>query len=470
MPLRSLRSKLVFWTIAPLSLIAALDVALSHRSALQIANLAQEAQLMGSARIIAEQLNYAEGSLSVSIPPAALELFDTSSHSGRRDQVYYRVSAADGRLLAGYFELAMPDRPPATEGLLYFDAEMRGEPVHAVAYTAPVLASPLNATVLIEVGQTLHSRDAFAKEIWLKSAGDHLLILAAATALIIFALRHALSSLIALRDQVLKRKPGALDALDPGPIPSELKPLVAAINDYIARLGWHMVEHDRFIADASHQLRTPLTVFNTQVGYALQQGDIVEKDTALRGLREGLRRMTRLVSQLLAYTEADARLIEPEPQDRVDLGAVVRQVLEDLALPAQEKNIDLGYETSRPEWPVAGKRHQLDVLVGNLVDNAVRYTPRHGVVTVRTAEAPAGGVLLIVEDNGPGIAAAERERVFERFYRLHGEDQPGCGLGLAIVREIASAYGIEISLSQPAAGTGTLVVLRFPPLPPAAAS
>jgi two-component system sensor histidine kinase TctE len=459
MPLRSLRAKLVFWTIAPLSAIAALDVALSYRSALQIAELAQETQLMGSARMIAEQVNYAEGEPSVSIPPAALELFDTTARGGRRDQVYYRVSAADSRLLAGYFELERPDLPPPAEARTYFDTEMRGEPVHVVAYTAPVLAAPQN--------QTLHSRNAFAKEIWLKSASDHLLILAAATVLIVIALHFALNPLIALRDQVLGRRPGALEPLDPGPLPSELKPLVAAINDYVARLGWHMVEHDRFIADASHQLRTPLTVFATQVGYALQQADVAEKDTALRGLREGLRRMTRLVSQLLAFTEADTRLIEAAPQDRVDLDGVVSQVLEDQALPAQEKHIDLGYEGSGRDLAVAAKRHQLTVLVSNLVDNAVRYTPLNGVVTVRTATLPAGGVMLSVEDNGPGIAPAERERVFERFYRLHGEDQPGCGLGLAIVREIAASYGIEIAIGEPATGKGTVVTLKFP-APPAA--
>jgi two-component system sensor histidine kinase TctE len=466
MPFRSLRSKLVFWTIAPLSLIAVLDVALSYRSALQTANLVQESQLMGSARMMAEQLNYVDGSFTVSIPPAALELFDTATGNSRRDQVYYRVSAPDGTLLSGYFEMAMPNRLASPEERAYFDTEMRGEPVHAVAFAAPVLASPLNVTVLIEVGQTLHSRDAFAKEIWLKSVSDHLLILAAATLLIVVALRYALSSLMSLRDQVLKRQPGALDPLDPGPIPSEMKPLVAAINDYISRLSWHMVEHDRFIADASHQLRTPLTVFSTQVGYALKQGDPGEKDMALQALRKGLRRMIRLVAQLLAYTEADAKLIRPEARDRADLGAVARQALEDLALLAQERSIDLGYETSRAEWPVVGKRHQLNVLISNLVDNALRYTPPGGAVTVRIAALPSGGVQFTVEDNGPGIAVAERERVFERFYRLHGEDQSGCGLGLAIVREIATNFGIEVTLGEPPTGPGTLVTLCFPPLPP----
>jgi two-component system sensor histidine kinase TctE len=463
MPLRSLRSKLVFWTITPLSAIAALDVALSYYSSLQVANLTQEAQLMGSARMIAEQVGYADGALSVSIPPAALELFDWPMGNTQRDQVFYRVSAPDGRLLSGYFEMARPEQPLPAEAHLFFDAEMRGERVRTVAYAAPVLASPLKRPVLIEVAQTLHSRDAFARDIWIKSAGEHLFILAAATLLIVIALRYALSPVMALRDQVLGRRPGALEPLDTRAIPSELKPVVAAINDYVARLGGHLAEHDRFVADASHQLRTPLSVFATQVGYALQQNDVAEKDAALRGLREGLRRTTRLVAQLLAYTEADTRRMRPAAPEPVDIVGVAKQVLEELALPAQAKDIDLGYEGPTQPLLVSASTHELSVLLANLADNAVRYTPRGGRVTVRAAMDDSGSVLLSVEDNGPGIAEAERERVFERFHRLHGEDEPGCGLGLAIVREIATRFGIDVSLSTPAGGIGTLVSLRFPP-------
>lgn len=471
MPFRSLRARLVFWTIAPLSIIAALDVALSYRNAFDLARVGQEAQLFGSARIIAEQITYNDGALSVSIPPAALELFDPALGGGQRDQVFYRVSGPDGRLLSGYFEMAVPGQAVAPESRIFFDTVMRGAPVHAVAYAAPVPASPLSAPALIVVGQTVNARDALARDLWRKSAMDHLLILAAATVLIIVALRFAMSSIISLRDQVMERRPGALEPLDPAGVPGELQPLVAAVNDYIARLGRHIVEHDRFIADASHQLRTPLTAFSTQVGYALQQKNVQEKDGALRDLRKGLRRMMRLVSQLLAYTESDAQNLGHKPLETVDMSSVIRVVLEDQALLAQEKNIDLGYEAGAPGSLVRGSRHLMNILVSNLVDNAVRYTPPGGAVTVRLDGTPDGGLLLTVADNGPGIAATERERVFDRFYRLHGEDQPGCGLGLAIVREIARNFDIEVTLGEPPGGTGTLASVRFPPrnAPPATA-
>ncbi len=469
MAFRSLRSQLLGWTIIPLSLIAALDVGLSYRSALDISTLAQEVQLVGSARMIAEQVNWSDGMLSVSIPPAALELFDTPAGSGLRDHVFYRVSASDGRLLSGYFEMQVPAGAVEPGSRRYFDTVMRDEPVHAVAYVAPVLASPRSDWVLIEVGQTLRTRHAFAAEIWRRSAADHLMILAAASVLIVLTLRYSLSAIVALRDQVLGRQPGALEPLDPGPIPSELKPLVAAINDYVGRLGRQMAEHDRFIADASHQLRTPLTVFGTQVGYALQQADPREKDAALRGLRKGLRRMTRLVAQLLAYAETSAGAARARVPERAELDAVVRQVLEDHALLAQDRGIDLGFEAAPGLPPVPVGRHGLTVLVANLVDNALRYTPEGGAVTVRAAVLPSGAVRLTVEDDGPGIAPAERERVFERFYRLHGEDQPGSGLGLAIVREIAGAAGLRLSLGAPEQGTGTVVSVDFPAPPPPAA-
>lgn len=463
MPFRSLRAKLVAWTIAPLGMIAAVDVGVSYRSAVATATQVQQGQLLGSARVIGEQVSRGPDGYSVSIPPAALELFDSAISHPHRDQVFYRVSTSDGTLLSGYSEMAAPAHPVAAESHAFFESALRGEPVQVVAFAQPVFGAPETGPVLIEVGQTVRARDALARDIWLRAARDHLLILAAATALLLVSLRLGLSPLLDLRDRMLRRSPGTLEPLDVAQLPSELIPLVAAINDYSARLGQRMLEHDRFIADASHQLRTPLTLFNTQVSHALRQDDPDEKNAALMALRLGLRSSIRLVTQLLAATEADARLIGQAPTTRVDLCRVARQVLEDLALLAREREIDLGLETSLTSAPVLGTRHELVVLLNNLVDNALRYCPDGARVTVRIGGSRAQGFTLEVEDDGPGIPPGERSRVFDRFYRLHGEDQPGCGLGLAIVRAIAEACDARVAILTPPDGRGALFQLRFPP-------
>jgi len=463
MPFNSLRTKLLAWTMLPLSLLAVLDVAVGYLRADHIARLVQENQLLGSARVIAEQVRFVDGNYSLSLPPAALELFDSAADGSRPDQVYYRVTTPEGNLLSGYYEMAQSTVALKSEQYLFFPSVMRDEPVHVVAFAQPVFAAGGEALVRVEVGQTLHSRKALASDLWRRSAGDHLMILGATAVLILLALQFALAPLLTLRRRMAERQPGVLTPLDAGPMPSELQPLVAAMNDYIARLGEQMAEHDRFIGEASHQLRTPLTVFNTQVSYALRQQTIEEKDAALRALRQGLRSNIRLVAQLLAYTEADAKLLRPGTVKQLDLLPVIRQVLEELALVAQEKQIDLGYEGEEGSLPVRGTRHQLAVLLSNLVDNAIRYTPSGGIVTVRTRKDETGGLIVTVEDNGPGIPEDQREHVFERFYRLHGEDLPGSGLGLAIVREIARSFGIALELSAPPEGSGTVVRLTFPP-------
>jgi two-component system, OmpR family, sensor histidine kinase TctE len=236
---------------------------------------------------------------------------------------------------------------------------------------------------------------------------------------------------------------------------------VLAINDYVARLDRHMSAQRRFIANASHQLRTPLTVLNTQVSYALRSAEPVEIRDTLQALRGGVQQGIHVVNQLLTLSSAEFRADQADLQTTIDLAAVARSVIENLATLAQAKSIDLGFEHDGGPTPVRATPHLLDELVANLVDNALRYTPAGGIVTVAVASRP-DAVELRVEDNGPGIPPAERERVFERFYRLHHDGAKGCGLGLSIVREIAAASDAQVVLSEPVSGPGLVVTVTFP--------
>jgi two-component system sensor histidine kinase TctE len=221
-----------------------------------------------------------------------------------------------------------------------------------------------------------------------------------------------------------------------------------------------MSTHNRFIANASHQLHTPLTLLNTQVNYALRSDDVASKDHALRAIHEGVQQGIRVANQLLTLSTAESAVAHSLRQSDVDLVEVVKRVLEESATAAQAKNIDLGFELHGGPAVVRAMPAMLHELVSNLVDNALRYTPAGGVVTA-IVEARDGANFLRIADNGPGIPLDERERVFERFYRLRQDRSDGCGLGLPIVREIAVASGAHVTLSDPSSGTGLVVTVTF---------
>jgi two-component system, OmpR family, sensor histidine kinase TctE len=456
----SLRTRLLLWLLLPLGAFALLNIGFAWKEAWNTATLVQDRLLLGSARIIAQQIQYEDGFLEVAIPPAALELFQSSD----QDRVYYRIASAKGVLLSGYAELPPPPTALRPEESLYFRTEVRGQPVRVVAYAQPVFAAPSEGPVVIEVAQTYLGHHRMIQGILAASLRQGFWMLALAALLVWFALRGGMKGILRLGEIVRDRPPGSLEPLDPGPVPQEILPLVEAINGYVQRLDNQMEVRSRFIANASHQLRTPFTVLQTQVNFGLRSGDSQQKDEAMRAIFQEVRHGTRLVNQLLSLSIAEAGLQHPRPPVQVNLVDLVQRVLEEQAALAQSKDIDLGLDLRTAQADLMASSSMLHELVANLVDNALRYTPRGGVVTV-SVWIEAGCVMLRVEDNGPGIPAADRTRVFERFCRLHEDDTPGCGLGLSIVQEVALSLGAQVVLSDPKVGSGLVATLAFPALP-----
>jgi two-component system, OmpR family, sensor histidine kinase TctE len=453
----SLRRHLLGWLLLPLLPLGALDAWVTYRSSTDTATEIFDRMLLGSARIIGEQVRVEDGVPQTYVPPAALEMFE----SVYRDRVYYRIADASGRLLLGYPELPVPPRALQPEEVTHFDAVFRDEPLRVVAFAQPIFGAPSHNPVLIEVGETLNGPRQLASAIWIRSVTKHLLLAILLVALLLLGLRRGLGPLLALSEQVRGRTPGSLEPLAAAGVTAELQPLVHSINDYVRRLDERMSAHSRFIANASHQLRTPLTVLGTQVAFGLRESDAVQKDEAFRAIQQGVRHGARVVHQLLAFSAAEGHVGRGFPQI-TDLAATVREALEGLAVFAQNRQIDLGCEI--PELaPIAGEATMLRELVSNLVDNALRYTPAGGTVTVTVKSEPKG-TTLVIEDDGPGIPIEERDRVFERFYRIHNETSDGCGLGLAIVREVATAMAAKVSLSDPPSGRGLMVTVEFGPL------
>lgn len=454
---RSLRSRLLGWVMVPLLGAVAVDGWISYREARDTATVVQDRLLLGSARIVAEQLHVEDGVFSDHVPPAALELFE----SGELDNVYYRVTTGTGQIVTGYAELALPASLPPPETPVFFDTTMRGAPVRAVAYLQPVLTDPGVQPVLVEVAQTMNGHAALARRLWLRTMSQQLLLLAMVAALTLFGLRRSLGPLLRLRDTVVAREPGSLQPLSTEVAPAELLPLVQSINEYARRLDQYAGAQRVFIQNAAHQLRTPLTLLTTQVSYALRSDVATAREESLGAIRDTVQQSARLVNQLLTLSAAEVQEASVAADEAIALDDVVHKVLEHFAAQAQAKHIDLGFEAIGSGTPVVtAQRLAVREIVMNLVDNAIRYTPPGGIVTTRI-DASADAVSLLVEDNGPGIAPEQRERVFERFYRIHDGETAGSGLGLPIVREFAARVGASVELSTSASGQGLTVALRF---------
>ena len=312
---------------------------------------------------------------------------------------------------------------------------------------------------VVQVAQPMRLRQALAAGMALRSIVPLLLLLPVLGVLIWITVGSGLRPLNRIASALGKRTPSSLHALDEGPVPVEVRPLVQALNDLLARLSRALESQRNFVADAAHELRTPLTAVQLQIQLAERAGSDAERSAAFADLKQGISRASHLVRQLLTLARQ-----EPDAAQRaftaVDLAGIARRVLAEQAPLAAARNVDLGVTADDDaEVRVQGDLEALQVMLGNLVENAIRYTPNGGAVDValRTTRDRAE---IVVADTGPGIPEQDRERVFDRFYRREGSGAPGSGLGLAIVKDIADRHGALITLED--AEPGLRVRVSFP--------
>jgi two-component system OmpR family sensor kinase len=321
--------------------------------------------------------------------------------------------------------------------------------------------SALAGGQVVQVAQPMRARRELATSMALRTIVPLLAVLPALGLLIWLTISQGLKPLERVAAAVARRSSTLLEPVGESGLPSEVQPLVRALNGLLERLGQALAAQRSFIADAAHELRTPLTAVHLQAQLAERAATEAERRQALADLKSGLERATRLSEQLLTLAREEPGVAE-RPMVAVDLSELAREVIAELAPLAEAKAIDLGLNAS---WTasVRGDADALRVLVSNLIDNALRYTPDGGKVDVNVA-AEGDRVALSVRDTGPGIAPAERARVFDRFYRGQGTGAgiPGSGLGLAIVRSVADRHGAEIALGEGIGGSGLGVTVRFP--------
>jgi two-component system OmpR family sensor kinase len=313
--------------------------------------------------------------------------------------------------------------------------------------------------LVFQVAQPLRIREKFAAAAALRTIAPILLLLPALGLLIWFTVGRGLGPLEAVAAAVKARTPAALEPLAQRALPQEVRPLVGALNDLLGRLGKALESQRQFVADAAHELRTPLTALRLQARLAERAAEGAQRAAALAAMNDGITRATHVVEQLLtlARQEPEAGVSQPVP---IELSELTRLVIAELMPLAETKAIDLGVVRAEPA-SVCGDREALRVLLANLVDNAVRYTPERGRVDVSTY-ASGGEAVIEVTDTGPGIPPAERERVFDRFYRRAGSGASGSGLGLAIVKKAVERHRGRVTLGDPPAGSGLSVRVALP--------
>jgi two-component system sensor histidine kinase TctE len=335
-------------------------------------------------------------------------------------------------------------------GILFRDAEIAGERVR-VAYTV-VRPPGWDQAVAVQVAETMQGRERLAAEITRTAVGVLIALLGILVALVLHGLKRGLEPLNQLRALVLARSPDDLSPLPEEQAPDEVAPLVATLNAQVERVGRGLEAQRRFIADAAHQMKTPLAGLKMQAELAqraIGEADLRER---LAQIEAGADRAHHLVQRLLALARADEAAAAGRVGTPVDLDAVARGACEALAPQALARRIDFGFEPCGRAPCVIGDATMLGELVSNLAENAIKYTPAGGQVTVRVTCEPA--LTLEVEDTGPGIPPAERERVFERFRRAPGAAATGAGLGLPIVRAIAERHGASVVVDAGPGGNG----------------
>lgn len=465
---RSLKRGLAGWLIGVLSALLLVDGWYSYRDALAAANQAYDRSLSASLKGIAERIYATESEVVVDIPYSALELFE----AGSSDRVFYSVGHPGEPAITGY------DGLPQPEGLqpnvaVFYDGVYKGQALRLGAMLKPLYRTEFPKPVVVVLGETTHSRHEVVQGLFLREIGRKALLVVVALGVALLATRLAVKPIEHLGKAIRSRPEDDLQPIETAEVPTEVVPLVDAINQHMERINGMVEARRRFIADAAHQLRTPLAVLNTQAEYALRQTSFGEIRPAVEAFHHSLGGAIRLANQLLSLSRAEPVNGLAQAHQAVDLLGVAREVVIDLLPLAARRRIDLGFEgDGAGPVTISGHPVLLREMIANLVDNALRYTPEGGWVTVQVREDPARtppAGILTVRDNGPGIPPADRERVFLRFLRLDNTDHTGSGLGLSIVREIVLAHGGEIRLDEPEMGSGLLVVVTLPLVSPTTA-
>jgi two-component system sensor histidine kinase TctE len=449
----SLRHQLVNWLFTPLFLLLLFSTVTGYMAAVSLSNKPYDLVLLERAKLLASRyVMHLENGAANSVEP----IFSEDVRAFR-----YSVHDADGRKLASSGLLPSP-RPVdfnQTQPQLR-DTQFKGEKLRLV--TLPVIR-PNGTAMLVQAAEPVQARLILGRSILGNIVIPQLIFIVIAGVAVWIGLKRGFEPLERLRRAVAARPRNDLRPLDETRAPGEVRPLIQEVNALIARLQAMMDSHRRFIADAAHQLRTPFAGLKAQAELAKREQVSEPVRDALERICVSAQRCSHLVTQLLTLARNEPEARRSAMMETLDLNRISQAIAAHWAPDALQKNIDIGFEAAEHPCPVKGDEASLRDLIDNLIDNAIRYTPSGGKITVRVGYGSIdhSSTWLEVEDNGPGIPLDQRERVFERFHRIPGNNQPGSGHGLAIVQEVVMRHGAQVEIDDGQDG-GSLFRIRFP--------
>jgi two-component system sensor histidine kinase TctE len=449
----SLRARLLALLLPALALLSAVGWWFTRSDAVAASNAAYDRSLLGAIKALELNVSTASGGLAVELPYRLFEFFELTASGS----VHFRIASADGLVEIGSPDLPPPPQPLRTGEPQFYDASYFGEPLRLGVLKRPLAVPGGEAReIIIQVAESTVSRQRFTDAFVRRALQRDGLLLALLVAAVVAVSTVVLRPLARLAADTRGRAADDLAPLDAAGLPADLQPLVDAVNQQLARTALLMDQRRRFVDDASHQLRTPLTTLRAQLDYALREPDATRSRAALEALSAELDQAIRATQQLLALARSDAAAARSE---EIELGALAREVALPLLPLARQRGIDLGLELPPQPLPMQGDRALLHEALANLAHNAIAHGREGGAVTIEAA-ADAMGASLAVIDDGPGLAPEVSGRVGERFAK--GRGSRGSGLGLAIARTVIERHAGRLRLEPRDDGPGLRAVLWWP--------
>ena len=453
----SLRGQLLCWLLLPLGAIWLLTACGAYFLAEQFAKNTFDRELLNSADSVIARLRSDPVRIWIDMPPAAQAIL----RHNYRDKIYYQVLRPDGTRISGDAVLPKPVRHFDSPVPSFRYAKLNGQDVRIVRVKAN-LQGHQDQMVLVQVAMTLNALREMTQQILLSILVPQVFMIFFGALCVSYGIKKGLIPLSKLEKALSARSQFDLTPVQSSETPAEIKPVVNAINVLLEKLRIDLEQQQRFVANAAHQFRTPLAGLKTYIYAAKRLPGDSRMTEMLEKIESGVDRLTHLANKLLTLAKAEPQM-GSENHQAVDLNFIASEMTAEFVAEALPKGTELTFVGSERPAMVYGELTDLAELTSNLIENAVIYTQEGGNVTVRVSNGDA--VRLMVQDNGPGIPLEEREKVFERFYRVLGTASPGSGLGLPIVKEIATAHKATVAITDCPSGKGTTVTVTFPCAP-----
>lgn len=468
MPPRSLKNQLRLWLLLTMLVVLGISAAISYSRALHYATQAYDQALLRTVLALSDEVVVDEhNEVRIELPEVASHLLSYNEN----DHIYIRITGPDGKLVFGEAQLPLPSKPMWSNQEVYYNSIYKGESIRAVTFALPVSAEPDAHNILISMAETTAKRDTMVAEMVEEMLLPQVFMMILAAIVIELGIYFALKPMHDLKEALHKRSYRDLSPLDTDSPPLELQPLVQAMNALFGRVQAGQQQQQQFIADASHQLRTPIAGLQTQAELALRSDPAEAVKEPLNFILRSTTRLSHLIQRLLTMARTDAASAQLKFQP-VSLTSIIYEECARWIGPASDKQLELEVQIDTRQDQVSGDALMLAEMLNNLLENAIQYTPAQGLIQIRLWQT-GKYLMLQVADNGVGIPPEQYARVFERFHRINPNQGNGCGLGLAIVAEIAEHHnanitvgtGLEHPVTHDTGSQFTVKFERYDPMP-----